>query len=84
MIRFEIHENGDVLTSFRNSFVDVKLENVDSMTTKEMMEMLGKLNNCQIVGTEYPSSISGESWWVTEAIEFPDEESLSTFLLRWL
>ena len=53
----------------------------------DIMEQLGRYNNCRIVGSAYivtdPDTKKVKRTWFTDGIEFPDEASLMWFKLRW-
>lgn len=76
MIYYEVHENGSVLRAFRRA-----LENdsnvADNIPHDIQMRQLGESNNMRIIGT-----FDGK-YWETTGFEFPDEQTLSWFLLKW-
>lgn len=76
MIYFEVHENGAVLRAFRNAFKnDPNID--DNMNVIIQMRQLGESNNMRVRGEWLALN------WETYGFEFPDEESLTMFLLRW-
>lgn len=76
MIYYEVHENGAVLRAFRKAF-NQDPNVMDGAPVDVQMAQLGKSNNMRILG-----NLSG--WdWETTGFEFPDEQSLAMFLLRW-
>ena len=76
MIYYEVHENGAVLKAFRKALKNDP--NVsDNVPHSVQMYQLGKSNNMQIIG-----KFDGR-YWETTGFEFPNEQSLAMFLLRW-
>lgn len=52
----------------------------------DLMEQLGRANNCRIVGSAFAVDLSPGNVtrsWTTDGIEFPDEQSYMMFMLRW-
>lgn len=77
MIYYEVHENGAVLKAFRNAYYNDPGVDGDKLPN-EQMEQLGLLNNMIVHGIW-----DGFLGWDTTGFEFPDEKSLTVFLLKW-
>ena len=76
MIYFDVHENGAVLRAFRKAYYnDPNVD--DNMNIIIQMRQLGESNNMRVCGEWLALN------WETTGFEFPDEESLTMFLLRW-
>ena len=78
MIYYEVHENGAVLRAFRKAYHwDPALDTVDWEDKVLQMRTLGDVNNMTIHG-----KFDGK-YWETTGFEFPNESSLTAFLLKW-
>ncbi len=78
MIYYEVHENGPVLRAYRNALKNDP--NIcDTANVDIQMRQLGESNNMKVCGQweTVPNN------WETTGFEFPDEKSLTVFLLRW-
>lgn len=47
-------------------------------TVVNNIERFNQANRCRVVG-----KLDGGGWWITDGIEFPDEETLMWFKLKW-
>lgn len=78
MIYYEVHENGSVLKAFRKALAtEPALQVMDWENHVAHIRKLEELNDMTIHG-----AFDGK-YWETTAFEFPNEKSLSMFLLRW-
>ena len=77
MIYYEVHENGPVLRAYRNAYKNDPLVD-ETLPRYKQMRLLSKRNNMKIHGKQ------DSHWgWETTGFEFPNEESLTMFLLKW-
>lgn len=78
MIYYEVHENGAVLKAFRKALAnEPALDDLDFDDHVGHIHKLAELNDMIIHGE------TDGTYWETTAFEFPNEQSLAMFLLRW-